>query len=67
MKREEMLARVEARSAPWDIVIIGGGASGMGIAVDAATRGYDLLLLRQEGLPAPIPAFLVTSETRMLA
>jgi glycerol-3-phosphate dehydrogenase len=48
MKREEMLARVEARSAPWDIVIIGGGASGMGIAVDAATRGYDVLLLERE-------------------
>src|ERR1700759_1804621 len=48
MKREEMLARVEARTAPWDIVIIGGGASGMGIAVDAATRGYDVLLLERE-------------------
>src|SRR6201994_1041104 len=48
VKREEMLARVEARTAPWDIVIIGGGASGMGIAVDAATRGYDVLLLERE-------------------
>src|ERR1700755_2937190 len=47
MKREEMLARVEARTAPWDIVIIGGGASGMGIAVDAATRGYDGLVLER--------------------
>ena len=45
MKREEMLARVEARTTPWDIVIIGGGATGMGIAVDAATRGYEVLLL----------------------
>ena len=48
MKREEMLARVEARTTPWDIVIIGGGATGMGIAVDAATRGYDVLLLERE-------------------
>ena len=48
MKREEMLARVEARTTPWDIVIIGGGATGVGIAVDAATRGYDVLLLERE-------------------
>jgi glycerol-3-phosphate dehydrogenase len=48
MKREEMLARVEARTTPWDIVIIGGGATGMGIAVDAATRGYEVLLLERE-------------------
>src|SRR5881398_2751954 len=47
MKRDEMLARVEARTTPWDIVIIGGGATGVGIAVDAATRGYDVLLLER--------------------
>jgi glycerol-3-phosphate dehydrogenase len=48
MKREEMLARAEAHTTPWDIIIIGGGATGMGIAVDAATRGYDVLLLERE-------------------
>lgn len=31
----------------WDVIIIGGGASGLGIAVDAATRGYSTLLLEQ--------------------
>lgn len=29
----------------WDVVIIGGGATGLGCAVDAATRGYATLLL----------------------
>lgn len=29
----------------WDIVVIGGGASGLGAAVDAVTRGYTTLLL----------------------
>jgi glycerol-3-phosphate dehydrogenase len=48
MKRDEMLRRVQARATPWDIVIIGGGATGVGIAVDAATRGYDVLLLERE-------------------
>jgi glycerol-3-phosphate dehydrogenase len=42
-----MIARLDARHAPWDIVVIGGGATGVGIAVDAASRGYDVLLLEQ--------------------
>ena len=31
----------------WDVIIIGGGASGLGIAVDAANRGYKTLLLER--------------------
>ena len=31
----------------WDVLVIGGGASGLGIAVDAQTRGYRTLLLEQ--------------------
>jgi glycerol-3-phosphate dehydrogenase len=42
-----MLARLEAHAGPWDMVIVGGGATGVGIAVDAASRGYDVLLLEQ--------------------
>ncbi|MDQ3800358.1 MAG: glycerol-3-phosphate dehydrogenase/oxidase [Acidobacteriota bacterium] len=47
MNRAEMLARVERREKRWDIIIVGGGASGVGCAVDAAARGYDVLLLEQ--------------------
>ena len=47
MNRAEMLNRVAERQAPWDMVIVGGGATGAGIAVDAASRGYDVLLLEQ--------------------
>ena len=47
MNRAEMVNRAEQRSEPWDMVIIGGGATGVGIAVDAASRGYDVLLLEQ--------------------
>jgi len=32
----------------WDIVIIGGGATGLGCAIDAASRGYKTLLLEKE-------------------
>lgn len=32
----------------WDILVIGGGATGLGVAVDAASRGYSTLLVEQE-------------------
>ena len=35
----------------WDIVVIGGGATGLGIAVDAASRGYETVLLEQSDFP----------------
>ena len=49
MNRETMLEAVHAQGTePWDIVIIGGGATGAGVAVDAATRGYKTLLVERE-------------------
>ena len=48
MKREEMIAKLRERKTPWDMVVIGGGATGAGVAVDAATRGYDVLLVERE-------------------
>ena len=48
MRREEMLRRIRERaerSEPWDIAVIGGGATGMGVAVDAAARGFDVVLV----------------------
>jgi glycerol-3-phosphate dehydrogenase len=47
MKRNEMLQQARQRTEPWDILIVGGGATGAGVAVDAATRGYSTLLLEQ--------------------
>ena len=47
MNRQAMLARVNDRSTPWDIVVIGGGATGVGVAVDAANRGFAVLLLER--------------------
>lgn len=31
----------------WDVIVIGGGATGLGIALDAASRGFSVLLLEQ--------------------
>src|SRR4051812_16569402 len=47
MDREKSLGRLRARDGAWDMAVIGGGATGVGIAVDAATRGYSVCLLEQ--------------------
>ena len=46
MQRGEMIQQLQATSM-WDICIIGGGATGLGIAVDAATRGFKTLLVEK--------------------
>jgi glycerol-3-phosphate dehydrogenase len=46
MNRNAMLPQL-TETTEWDIIIIGGGATGLGTAVDAATRGYKTLLLEQ--------------------
>ena len=56
MKRSTHLKKIQAKKKPWDVLIIGGGASGLGAAVDAASRGYRTLLLEKMILPkAPHP------------
>lgn len=47
MNRSEMLQTVRKNPDNWDIIIIGGGATGLGVAVDSAGRGYRTLLLEQ--------------------
>lgn len=46
MNRDTMLKSMDDNNL-WDLVVIGGGATGLGTAVDAATRGYKTLLLEQ--------------------
>jgi glycerol-3-phosphate dehydrogenase len=47
MNRTEMWRRIEAHPKAWDMIVVGGGATGVGVAIDAATRGYDVLLVEQ--------------------
>lgn len=46
MKRSKLIDQVKFKDI-WDIIIIGGGATGLGAAVEATTRGYKTLLLEQ--------------------
>ena len=43
MNRADLLRRLEGE--PFEVLVIGGGATGLGIAVDAASRGYRTALL----------------------
>ena len=45
MQRQAMLQAIRDRKEPWDIAVIGGGATGMGVAVDAAARGLSVILV----------------------
>jgi glycerol-3-phosphate dehydrogenase len=47
MNRTEMWRRLEGHPNPWDMIVVGGGATGVGVAIDAASRGYNTLLLEQ--------------------
>jgi glycerol-3-phosphate dehydrogenase len=45
MNRDNLLNQIRDNQHPWDVVVAGGGASGLGTALEAATRGYRTLLL----------------------
>jgi glycerol-3-phosphate dehydrogenase len=47
MIRARFLEQIRQRREPWDLAVVGGGATGMGIAVDAASRKYSVVLLEQ--------------------
>lgn len=47
MNREEQLKLASNPSEEWDMVVIGGGATGLGVALDAATRGFKVALFEQ--------------------
>src|SRR3954471_21196009 len=46
MNRQHTIDRLE-QTGTWDMVVVGGGATGVGIAVDAASRGYEVALVEQ--------------------
>ncbi|MBK7709259.1 MAG: glycerol-3-phosphate dehydrogenase/oxidase [Acidobacteria bacterium] len=47
MNRTTMLASAGEKDKIWDFLVIGGGATGLGCALDAASRGFSVLLLEQ--------------------
>lgn len=48
MNRSEQWSRLESLDKPVDMLVIGGGATGLGIALDAATRGLSVVLVERD-------------------
>ncbi len=47
MNREKSLQQLREKGTAFDLIVIGGGATGVGVAMDAAVRGLSVLLLEQ--------------------
>jgi len=47
MLREEAIARIDAESGAFDVLVIGGGATGFACALDAISRGYHVALVER--------------------
>jgi glycerol-3-phosphate dehydrogenase len=47
MKRSQSIAQLSDSSVIWDFIVVGGGATGLGAALDAASRGFKVALLEQ--------------------
>jgi len=45
MNREKNIQKIKEYPDEWDVIIIGGGATGLGAAVDSASRGFKTLLV----------------------
>lgn len=47
MNRAQTLKETTANNKAFDVIIVGGGATGLGAALDAVSRGYSTLLVEQ--------------------
>ncbi len=48
MNRDLMIKELEGSGFEYDVIVIGGGASGLGAALEAISRGYRTILLEQD-------------------
>ena len=48
MDRDSMIKALEQSGYEYDLIVIGGGASGLGAALEAVSRGYRTVLLEQD-------------------
>ncbi len=48
LNRDQFIDRAKDTSTTWDMIVIGGGATGLGTALDAACRGFRTILLERD-------------------
>ena len=46
LDRDKALEEI-SHQVEWDVLVIGGGATGLGVALDAVSRGYKTMLIEQ--------------------
>ena len=63
MERLAQIKKLSEKDKVWDIVVVGGGATGLGVAVDAATRGMSVALLEKTDLRNALRAAVPSSYT----
>ena len=56
MERESIISQLYDKDRIFDFVVIGGGATGLGVALDAVTRGYSVALFERSDLRRELPA-----------
>ncbi len=47
IKRDDLIQKISGLETVWDVIVVGGGATGLGAALDAASRGYKTVLFEQ--------------------
>ena len=47
INRNNLISNISSEDTIWDVIVIGGGATGLGAALDSSSRGYKTLLLEQ--------------------
>src|SRR6516164_11487443 len=47
MDRDATIRRLKQEPELWDVIVIGGGATGLGTALESESRGYSTLLVEQ--------------------
>ena len=67
MNRQAAIEQLHLPDQVWDVIVIGGGASGLGIAVDAASRGLRTVLFEAEDFGAEFTPELREQEERLRA
>lgn len=47
MQREKLISQLSDTGKVWDMIVIGGGATGLGVTLDGALRGYSVAMFEQ--------------------
>ncbi len=62
MQREKLIKQIADNKKVWDMIVIGGGATGLGVTLDGALRGYSVAMFEQHDFAK----YTSSSSTKLL-